>query len=83
MSFFKSDRAQIAFRRMNNQYNGVKNYALNHALQASVIVGSAVMLALYFPGPALLALCLSALALICFNLVKPPNVREQMPSLSF
>lgn len=83
MSFFKSDRKQLAFQRMNNQYNSVKNYALNHTLQTSVIVGSAFMLALYFPGPFLLALCLSALALICFNLVKAPTVREQMQSLSF
>lgn len=76
MSFFTRERIELAVRRTERQFQDTKKYAFQNQVQASAVVGVAFLAAMYFPGSVVLALCVSALALICFNLCKKPNTRE-------
>lgn len=76
MSFFTRERIELAVRRTEKQFQDAKRCAFQNQVQASAMVGAAFLLALYFPGSVVFTLCVSALALICFNLFKKPDARE-------
>ena len=76
MSFFTPERLNLAMLRTEKQFHDAKKYAFQNQVQASGLVGAAFLVGLYFPGSFVFTLCVSALALICFNLFKEPGIIE-------
>lgn len=78
MTFFTEERAQRAFDRTRKNLDDAGKYAAKHPVEASLLVAGLVIAAVYFPAPAVLALCISALALICLNLFKEDSWGENL-----
>lgn len=75
--FFTPDRVELAGRRTLKNIKDAQEYACAHPLEAALVVGAVFTLAVFFPAPVLLGVCLSALALIAFNLFKEPTRAEK------
>ncbi len=84
MSFFDESahkRAELALNRTYKNFENAGKYAYQHPVEASLIIGSLVAVAVYFPVPVIIALCISALLLISFNLFKDPTPGEKASDL--
>ena len=76
MSFFDAfteERAQLAFDRTKKNIEYGCKYASKHPVESALVIGSLVTLMVFIPAPVMLALLVSALALICFNLFTPQS----------
>ncbi len=79
MSFFDGfteERARLALIRTQKNIADVSQWLSRHPVEAAVVIGSLVTLMVFTPAPVVLALLVSALALICFNLFNPPSNSE-------
>jgi hypothetical protein len=74
--FFTPERVELAGYRTLKNIKDAQKYACAHSLEAALVVGAVFTLAVFFPAPVLLGVCLSALALIAFNLFKEPTLAE-------
>jgi hypothetical protein len=81
MTFFTENRAQLALDRTQKNFDDAGKYVSKHPIEASLLVAGLVVAAVFFPAPVILALCVCALALICLNLIKEPNMYENMTGL--
>jgi len=84
MSFFDAfteQRAQLAMRRTQKNLEDGWAFASRHPVQAALVMGSLLTLMVFTPAPVVLALLVSALALICFNLFNPPSSLERVQGL--
>lgn len=78
MSFFTDHRELYLFDRTCKQMESVKDYALNHPVQASVAVAVLIVATVYFPVPVILALAVGILTLLAFNAFKEPSLPEDI-----
>ena len=74
MTFFTEERAQLALNRTRKNFEDADRYVLKNPAKTSVLVGSLAVAAVFFPAPVVLALCISALALLCYNLIQPDSL---------
>lgn len=84
MSFFDAfteERAQLALRRTQKNIEDSWRYASRHPVEAALVIGSLVTLMVFAPAPVMLMLSISALSLICFNLLNPPSNSDHIRGL--
>ena len=83
MSFFDAfteERAELALKRTQKNIDDCWRKASRHPVEAALVIGSLVTLAVFAPAPVLSLLLISALALLCLNLFTPPSNGERMRS---
>ena len=81
MSFFDAftnDRAELALKRTNKDLESGWQYASTHKLEAVLAVGSLVAFMVFMPAFTMLALAVSALALLSLNLFTPPSASDSV-----
>ena len=81
MSFFTRERLDLALSRTNRQFYDLKKYAFQNPVQTCAMIGTVFVLSVYFPAVTILALCVSALALIGLNLYKEPDLGDASASV--
>ena len=80
MNFFDASieqRARLAMRRTQKNLDYGWALASRHPEQAALVMASLLTLMAFTPDPVCLVLFVSALALVCFNFIKPPSGLER------
>ena len=77
---FTPERLELSFKRSQKNLEDGWQYATRHPVEAALVVGSLITLSICYPEMLLTLLCVTALALICFNLFSPPTVVESASS---
>ena len=79
MGFFDSftkEKTQLALNRTRKNMENTWKYASKNPAEAALCIGFLVTFMAFFSLPTLLLLCVSALALLCFNLFNPASMQE-------
>ena len=78
---FTPERLELSFKRSQKNLEDGWQYATRHPVEAALVVGSLITLSICYPEMLLTLLCVTALALICFNLFRPPTASENLGSI--
>ncbi len=78
---FTKERLELSFQRSQTNFEDGWQYATRHPVEAALVVGSLMALSTCYPEMLLTFLCVTALALICFNLFSPPTISDAVTSV--